>query len=93
MFALASSPDLLQRLQNVPPAIWLRIGIAVLGLVAIVVILRKVAKMNKIVLGVGVFLVLTFIGFNWIYQRSEPSWATPVVSKLATFFPTKDAMK
>jgi hypothetical protein len=49
--------------------------------------------MNKIVLGVGVFLVLTFIGFNWIYQRSEPSWATPVVSKLATFFPTKDAMK
>ena len=72
---------------------WLRIGGAIVALIALVIILRKVAKMNKVVLGVVVLLVVTFIGFNWIYERNEPAWATPVVQKLATFFPTKDSMR
>lgn len=90
---LAVTKPFLARLEAIPPAIWLRIGLAVLALVAAVIILRKVAKMNKVVLAVIVFLVATFVGFNWIYQRNEPAWATPVVAKLAGFFPTKDAMK
>jgi hypothetical protein len=29
------------------------------------------------------------VGFQWIYERNEPKWATPVVEKLANFFPSK----
>jgi len=47
--------------------------------------------MNKVVLTVIVLIVLSTIGFNWIYQRNEPAWATPVVEKLAGFFPSKGA--
>ena len=78
-----------QRLQSIPPALWIKIGLGLLILVAAVVALRKLAGVNKVVLGVIVFVVLTIIGFNWIYERNEPAWATPVVEKLAAFFPSK----
>jgi apolipoprotein N-acyltransferase len=83
----------LARVQGVPTGVWLRIGAAVLTLVVLVIFLRKVAKMNKIVLGVLVFLIVTIIGFNWIYQRNEPAWATPFIDPVSKFFPTKDSMK
>ena len=82
----------LERFQSVPTAVWLRIGGAILALVAVVIVLRKVAKMNKIVLGILVFLVVSFVGFNWIYQRNEPAWATPIIDPISKFFPTKDSM-
>lgn len=93
MLALATNSTILARLEAVPAAAWMRIGIGVLALFLLVIVLRKVTKMNKVVLGIVVFLVGTFVGFNWIYERNEPKWASPVVSKLAGFFPTKDAMK
>ena len=45
--------------------------------------------MNKAVLGAIFFVVVTVMGFNWIYERNEPSWATPVVEVFAGFFPSK----
>lgn len=79
----------LDRLKAVPPEFWLRLSWAVAALLAIVFILRKVAKMNKAVLAVVTFLLVTIVGFNWIYERSEPPWATPIVAFLAGYFPTK----
>ncbi|PTX98576.1 hypothetical protein [Opitutus sp. ER46] len=78
---------------SAPMSIWLKLGIAVVALIIVVSILRKLAQMNKVLLAVVVLLVCTFVGFNWIYERNEPAWATPVVSKLANFFPTKNSMK
>jgi hypothetical protein len=85
----AASASTLDKLKAVPPEFWLRLGLAVLVVIALVFFLRKVAKMNKVVLAVVVFVVVTVGGFNWVYERSEPAWATPVVSFLADFFPTK----
>jgi hypothetical protein len=79
----------LERLKEIPADFWLRAGVAVVALVALVIVLRKVAKMNKVVLAAVVFLVSTVVGFNWIYERNEPAWATPVIGFLATFMPTK----
>lgn len=79
----------LDRLKAIPPEFWLRLGLAVLAVFAIVFFLRKVAKMNKVVLAVVTFLLVTIVGFNWIYERSEPPWATPIVAFLAGYFPTK----
>jgi hypothetical protein len=44
---------------------------------------------NKVVLAVVVLVVLSIIGFNWIYERNEPAWATPVIEKIAEFLPSK----
>ena len=71
----------------------MKLGLAVLVLVGLVFFLRKVAKMNKVVVSVVSFLIVTIVGFNWVYERSEPEWATPVVNFLAGFFPTKGPPK
>jgi hypothetical protein len=91
--SLAAATTTLARIQDIAPGVWLRIGAAILALIVIVVILRKVAGMNKVILAVIVGLIVTIIGFNWIYQRNEPAWATPVIAPLSKFFPTKDSMK
>jgi hypothetical protein len=88
-FAAAAGKNTIERLRDVPSEFWIRIGLAILILIVAVVVLRKLAKMNKVVLGVAVVLVITIVGFNWVYERNEPQWATPVVQWLANFFPTK----
>lgn len=85
----ASAPTALDKLKQIPPAFWLKVGIAVAAIVVAVILLRKIAQMNKVVLTVIVLIVVSTVGFNWIYQRNEPAWATPVVEKLAGFFPSK----
>lgn len=86
MIFLATSA--LEKAQSIPPATWLKLGIAVAAIVAVVVVLRAVAKMNKILLGVGVFVVVSIVFFSWIYNRNEPKWMTPVIEKIAPFFPS-----
>lgn len=87
--AATSTP--LEKLKEIPPAFWLKLGLAVLAIVLVVVIIRKLAGANKVIVGVVIFLVVSMVGFNWIYERNEPAWATPVVEKLANFFPAKDS--
>lgn len=90
---LAASTTALARIESIAPGAWLRIGAAILALVLVVIVLRRVAKMNKAILAVIVCLVVSFVGFNWIYQGNEPAWARPVIEPLTKFFPTKDSMK
>ena len=79
----------MERFRQIPTDFWVRLGVGIAVLVVAVVVLRKLAKVNKVVLAVIVFVGLTVVGFNWIYERNEPTWATPVVKWLAEFFPTK----
>lgn len=86
MFLLATSA--LEKAQAIPAATWLKLGIGIAVFVAIVLVLRMVAKMNKIVLGVAVLVVTSVLFFSWVYKRNEPKWLTPVVEKIAPFFPS-----
>ena len=87
--AADASKSALDRLKEVPPAIWIKIGIAVAAVVVVVLVLRKLAQVNKVVLAAVVLVVVSAIGFNWVYERNEPAWATPVVEKLAQILPSK----
>ena len=82
----------LDKLKEIPPDFWLRLGVAVLAIIGLVIFLRKIAKMNKVVLTVVIGLIVVIGGFNWVYERDEPAWATPMVSFLAGFLPTKGAV-
>lgn len=83
----------LQRLGQVPTDFWIKIAIGVAVIVALVLVFRKLAQMNKVVLVVVAGLVVSAFGFSWIYERNEPHWATPAVSFLADFFPSKDRVE
>lgn len=89
MQILAVATTTADKLKEIPGDFWLKLLLAVVAFVAVIVILRKVANINKVVLTVVSVFALAMIGFNWIYERNEPAWATPAVSWLGGFFPSK----
>ena len=48
-------------------------------------------KVNKVVAGVVIFVVFTVVFFSWVYNRNEPKFLTPIVEKIAPFFPSAGA--
>jgi hypothetical protein len=87
--AAAAHQTTAEKLRAIPTEFWIKLGAGIAVIVLVVILLRRIAAANKVLLGVGTFVVLTIVGFNWIYERNEPAWATPVVQWLAEFFPSK----
>ena len=89
MLFYAAAATTMDKLKQVPPQFWWTVGIVVLAIVLVVVVLQKIAGMNKVVLAVIAFVVFTVVGINWIYERNEPAFLTPLVDKIAPFLPSK----
>lgn len=87
--AATSQVAFFERMRQVPPEFWWKMAIGIGAVVAAVIILRKVAKMNPLLLSIGLAFAGAMIGMNWIYERNEPKWATPVVQVVAGFLPAK----
>lgn len=87
---LAAATTTLEKMQAVPMKVWLNVGMAVLIFVAIIILIRKAADMNKVVLSAIIFVILTSVGFNWVYARNEPKFMTPFIEPLAKFFPSAE---
>jgi len=77
-----------EKMKTLPPAVWLKIGIAVAAFIIAVFVFRKIMRMNKVIAGVIVFVVFTVVFFSWVYNRNEPKFLTPLVDRLAPFFPS-----
>jgi predicted membrane channel-forming protein YqfA (hemolysin III family) len=89
LFLAATAPvTAVDKLKTLPPDVWLKIGIAIVAFVAAILIFRRVMKMNKVVAGVIVFVVGTIVFFNWVYYRKEPKFLTPMMDRIAPFFPS-----
>jgi apolipoprotein N-acyltransferase len=87
--AATAEPGLLDRIREVPLDLWIKIGVGLLALIAAVLLIRTLARFSGFIIGFILLIVLAIIGFNWVYERNEPSWATPAVAWLAEFLPTK----
>jgi len=74
--------------KHLPPSVWLKVGIVIAAIIVVVFILRKIAGMNKIVLGVVVFVSCSILFFSWVYNRNEPKFLTPLIDRLAPFLPS-----
>ena len=78
---------------HLPPDFWFKTGVFLVMVLVCILAYRIYQKSNKIYLTIVIFVISMVIFFNWVYNRTEPKWLTPVVDKLANFFPTKDYMK
>jgi amino acid transporter len=78
----------LEKLQDVPMKVWVNFGMFIFIFIAAIFIIRKAAEMNKVVLSVIIFVVISCVGLNWVYARNEPKFLTPIIEPLANFFPT-----
>ncbi len=80
----------LEKLQDVPQRFWINVLLIILGGILALVLVRHAAQMNRYVLSLLVFLFVSTVGFQWIYERNEPRVLTPFVEILAQFLPTKN---
>ncbi|HEX7630721.1 MAG TPA: hypothetical protein VF388_01205 [Lacunisphaera sp.] len=78
----------LEKIKTLPPEIWGKIAIAILAFILVIFLFRRVMKMNKIIGAIIVFVVVTIVFFNWVYNRTEPKFLTPIVDRIAPFFPS-----
>jgi len=87
----AAAETTLERLEKIPRGFWIKIGLAVAAVIVAVIVIRVVLKINKFVLGGVVFIAAGLIWFNWIYHRNEPKFLTPIMDRIAPFFPAAGA--
>jgi phage-related minor tail protein len=88
---LAATTTALDKLQKIPKDFWLKGGLAIAAVIIVFIIIQKVLKINKFVLGGIVFVGGGLMWFNWIYHRTEPKFLTPLVDRIAPFFPSAGA--
>jgi hypothetical protein len=81
----------LEKMKTLKPEVWLKIGIVIVGFLLAVLLFRRIMRMNKIIAGVVVFVGLSVLFFSWVYNRNEPKFMTPIVEKIAPFFPSAGA--
>lgn len=91
MYLLAVSA--VEKAQSLPPSMWLKIALGLAIALVAILIARRAARTNKVVLGVALFVVTTILFFSWVYNRNEPRFLTPVVEKIAPFFPSASSYK
>lgn len=81
----------LDKMKTLPPDVWLKIGIVVVGIIVVVLVFRRLMKVNKLIGGIIVVMVCSILFFSWVYNRNEPKFLTPVIEKIAPFFPSAGA--
>jgi hypothetical protein len=89
MQVLAVATTAADKLHAIPADFWVKLALAVIGFIILLVFLRNIMQVNKVVLAAVALFAVTMIGFNWIFERNEPKWATPAVGWLSGFFPSK----
>jgi hypothetical protein len=84
MMVLAVSA--LEKLRQVPLKNLAIFGLVILALIVLIFLIKKAAGMNRIIFViVGGTLVLVLM-LNWIFQRTEPKFLTPLIDKIAPMF-------
>ena len=81
----------IEKMKTLKPEVWLKIGMVIVGFLLAVLLFRRIMRMNKIIAGVIVFVGLSVLFFSWVYNRNEPRFMTPIVEKIAPFFPSAGA--
>jgi hypothetical protein len=76
---------------HLPPNFFTKAGIFLAIVVVIVIAVRLVRRSNKIFLSIFCAVGFFLLFFNWIYNRNEPAFLTPIIEPLANsgFFLTK----
>ena len=77
-----------EKLKTMPPDFWLKVGIGVAAFIISILVFRRVMRMNKIIASIIAFVVFTVVFFSWVYNRNEPAFLTPLVNRIAPFFPS-----
>jgi hypothetical protein len=83
----------LEKLRNVSGQFWIKVILAFVVLAVVIAVLKWLSGMNRIIMIIIGCVIMGVAGFNWIYERNEPAFLTPIIDPIARsgFFPSKGA--
>lgn len=87
MLFLAASA--LEKAAQLPKSFWVNVVMAIAGLIIGVLLFQHAARMSKLSLSLIIFLLITVVGFQWIFERNEPRFLSPTIDQIAPYFPSK----
>ena len=93
ILAAAAQPSAWEQLKHVSKDTWINLAICIIAVVVIIRLWRVLKKVNEFVPYIAAVLAGGLIFFYWVYERSEPRFLTPVIDKLAPFFPSKNTQR
>ena len=87
MYAAYAPLGCLGLVLEVPPPVdfWLRLALVCAGVLGVIWLLRALHRFSKTLYWIILGLFVSFFGYNWVWQRREPPWATPVVERVASW--------
>lgn len=85
----AAEKTALDQLKAVPKQTWINLGICVVTVIVIIKVWKGLKKVNDFLPYIAAIMASFVIFFYWIYERSEPRFLSPVIDKIAPFFPSK----
>src|ERR1039457_1992681 len=65
-FIFLAATNTLEKLEKIPPAFWAKVGLAVAGVIIVVIVLRKLFSINKFVLFGAIFIGGGIYFFNMV---------------------------
>jgi hypothetical protein len=86
---MAAQSTAWEQLQRVPKQTWINLGICVLAVLVVVRVWRLLKRFNDYAPYLAAVFSAVIIFCYWVYERTEPRFLTPLVNKLAPFFPSK----
>ena len=84
----AAATSFVDDIKHVPKETWINIGICVLAVVVVVRLWGALKKFNEFAPYLVALAAGAVIFFYWVYERQEPRFLSPVVDKIAPFFPS-----
>jgi hypothetical protein len=78
----------MEKLRHVPLKNLANLGLAILILVVAVFLIKRAAKMNRIILVIVGTMIVIVVTMTWVYQRNEPKVLSPVIDFVRPFFPS-----
>jgi hypothetical protein len=88
-FLIAAQPTTMEKLRHVPKDTWINLALCVIAIAVIVRMWRALKNFNEYAPYFAMALAGSMIVCYWVYERTEPSFLSPVVAPLSHFLPSK----
>ena len=89
----AAQTSLADQAKGISKQTWINLLICVVALIVVVKVWKSLKKLNDFLPYIAAAVAGFLIFFYWIYERSEPKFLTPVIEKIAPFFPNKSTFE
>jgi amino acid transporter len=79
----------IEKLRHIPTSIWLNLAIFLISVFVVYRLWHTLKALNDYAPYIACSVMAVGVFFYWVYTRTEPAFLTPIVERMAPFFPSR----